>query len=182
MLSFLCWFIVLTTMKGFPLWEATFGRCNLGCGYSSSQRLWMHNITLKSVGRSVSSRSDLWLYWAASRGESEIKCPKSNTRYSLLPIKLWQKCSNQPRRYSMNTQWTAVKSWVVKHDCSEMNHVPVHFLNGRLLHHITRWRWFTETHAVKDSISTVRFLIGEQEGYSDSGLKPTIPSLIGSHP
>lgn len=91
-LSFMCWFTVSTTMKGFPLWKATSGRCNLGCGYSSSQRLWMHNITLKSVGRSVSSRSNLWLYWAASRGESEIKCPKSNTRYSSLPIKLWQKC------------------------------------------------------------------------------------------
>ena len=32
--------------------------------------------------------------------------------------------------YTLNIQWTAVQPWVLKHDCSKMNHGPVHLLNG----------------------------------------------------
>lgn len=120
-----------------------------------------------------------------------------HTLFSLLQTKLWPKCKNtssalllllkrrfehwshkQPWFSALHIQWAAVQPWVVKHDGSEMNRVPVHFVNGHLLHHVTQWWQCTGTHSVKCSVSTVGFLIGEQEGCLDFGLKPKIPSLM----
>lgn len=80
---------------------------------------------------------------------------------------------HQSSQYTLNVQWTAIQSWAMKHDCSEMNYVPVHSVNGRLPHHITHWWRFTGTHSVKYSISTAWFLIAERESCFEFELKPT---------